>query len=428
MNHLSSFFARKYLAFGQESNIAFMVRICFLSIFIGTFALMLTLIITNGFEKVIHEKLQGINAPITITAAHQKLDGKAISEFIQKKLGSDITGISSGSIRQVIIDHNETQTVLFLKGVDPATVSSVSSIEQKITIPITKPQILKQLLTNNNIILGYKTAQSLNLMVGDSVTLLIPEPANNKKILLSKEKAIISGIFNVGLDEYDSNVIYSSLDFFHELFNENKQETIGVDTLFVAPQNNNNSIQTRLLNLLPFNFPDKTEQLVYKLRSLLPNLSINSWKELSPALVASLKLEKYVMFFILALISLVASLNMISLLFMQIQNKRRDIAILKSMGMPAKTINKIFLKIGLFITLAGAITGLSLAAALGYALENYPFIRIPDVYYVSYLPARVDPELFFLVFCATFLLGWAATYIPAKKAQCINITEVLRQD
>ena len=134
------------------------------------------------------------------------------------------------------------------------------------------------------------------------------------------------------------------------------------------------------------------------------------------------------MFFILALITLVASMNMISLLFMQLQQKRRDIAILKSMGMMQKDIKKIFLLLGMSITCSAAGLGLLVAAGVGYLLETYPFLELPDVYFVSHLPARMELELFIVVGLSVLLLGFLATWLPSRRIDSINITEVLRQE
>jgi len=381
----------------------------------------------NGFEKVICEKIQGINSHITVSAPHQKLAVNELTTYITKKFGSEIQGMSAGSVHQILIDHDDTQSVLYLKAIDPETVNKVSCIEQKITLPPSKPGTIKTLLASNQIIIGYKAAQSIGLTVGATVTLLIPEAASKKKIALTKESAEISGIFNVGFDEYDSNVAYCSLDFFRELF-DSQEKTETADFLFINVKPTDSFWTQKFYNLIPWYTYNPTELFVQKLRKELPNLTISSWQELSPALVDSLKLEKYIMFLILALITLVASLNMISLLFMQIQSKRKDIAILKAMGIDGTTLSRIFLKMGLFITMFGSLLGLLLAGIIGYILENYPYIKIPDVYFVSYLPARVEPELFVGVFLVTLLLGFIATWVPARRALKINVTEVLRHE
>jgi lipoprotein-releasing system permease protein len=157
-------------------------------------------------------------------------------------------------------------------------------------------------------------------------------------------------------------------------------------------------------------------------------LVVVSWKEQYPALVSSLKLEKYVMFLVIALITLVACMNMISLLFMQIQQKRHDIAIFRAMGLATKHIHDIFIRMGLVITTAASLCGLAAATAIGYWIEKHPVIELPDVYYVSHLPARVDLDICVIVFFVTVFLGFIATWIPARRTKYINIVDVLRQE
>ena len=460
--NISSNIASKYIKFKKKDrNIALMIKICFLGITIGTFCLMLTLIITNGFEKVIHEKMQGINSQVIIYSPGNKVDYQAIKKFLLHNFPNEIKGISGNSTRQVLIDKNKSHSVLFLKGIDPENENKVTNIAQKITFPVfekktTHEELLKNLLQNNQIIIGEKTAKHYNLKTGDQIKILIPESGGKKKIFLKDKKVTIAGIFKVGLEEYDNNLAFISIDFLQKLFEEDK----GVDQINLKLKDNNrttfsdlkqsfkNIFTSNNLNKkeLFINFLNQTKNFVkqvifnifrpidpeaitiQKIKSALPMLSVNSWKDLYPALVSSLKLEKYVMFFILALITFVACMTMISLLFMYIQQKRRDIAIFKTMGLSDKKIRSIFLRIGIKITFWAATCGLLLAAIAGFFLERYPFIQLPDVYYVSYLPARMDLEIFIVVFFATMLLGFLATWIPAQMTKKINIAQVLRQE
>lgn len=422
MKNLSSLLSSKYLKFKKKDrNIALMIKVCFLGIFIGTFSLMLTLIIMNGFEKTIHDKMQGINSQVIIYAPGNKLDYENIKNTLLDEF-DEIEAVSGSSLHQVLINQNKTQSILFLKGIDPENEGSVTNITEKITFPLTSKEnqknLLPKLLQNNEIIIGYKTAQNLNLKVGDQINLLIPEPASDKKIFLNKKSVKVSGIFKIGLEEYDNNFAFCSLDLMHNLFKEKK----GVDQISLKLKQN--STRPSFSSF----FQDKEELIIKKLQSRLPMLTVCSWKDLYPALVSSLKLEKYVMFFILALITLVSCMTMVSLLFMYIQQKRRDIAILKSMGLSNKKIRSIFLRIGLTITFWASSSGLGLAALAGFLLEKYPFIQLPDVYYVSYLPARMDLEIFIVVFVATMILGFLATWIPAQRTKRINIAQVLRQE
>ena len=132
------------------------------------------------------------------------------------------------------------------------------------------------------------------------------------------------------------------------------------------------------------------------------------------------------MFLILALITLVASMNIISLLFMQIIQKRGDIAILKSMGLSDKKISQIFFYLGMTISTIGSIAGLICSFIAGWFLENYPFITLPDAYYVTYLPAKMEWQIFVIVFVVVILISFLATWIPTRKTRKINISQVLR--
>jgi lipoprotein releasing system LolC/E family transmembrane protein len=414
INNISTFIAQKYLKFKhKDRNISLMIKICFLGIFIGTFSLMLTLIIMHGFEKTIHEKMQGINSQAIIYSPGNKLDYDSIKTVLMQEFSSNIESITASSIRQILIDRNNKQSVLFVKGVDPINEGKVTNIEQKIILP--QKKLLETMLQENQIIIGTKTAQNYGLKIGDKIDLLIPEPSSKKKIFLNKKQAVVAGIFKIGLEEYDNNFAFCSLDFLQKLFDEKK----GVDQISLKLKKTQKS----------FLFSGNSEeQIIKKIQQRMPMLIVCSWKDLYPALVSSLKLEKYVMFFILALITLVACMTMISLLFMYIQQKRRDIAILTAMGLSNRKIRFIFLKIGLLITFLGSIFGLAFAALAGYLLEKYPFIELPDVYYISYLPARMEPELFIIVFLVTMFLGFLATWIPAQRTRKIKVAQVLRQE
>jgi lipoprotein-releasing system permease protein len=403
---------------------------------------MLTLIITNGFEKVIHEKMQGINSQIIISSPRNKLAYQAIRTVLLKEFKNEIKAVSARTENQALIDHNQSQSVIFLEGIDGKNEALVTTLPEKIIRPKMQKDKAIELVSNlpqDHVLIGYKTAEFYQLHVGDAVNLMIPEPASKHKVFFNEHKFVVGGIFKIGLDDYDSNIAFCQIDKLNKLFEQSGVDQITIKLLPHEKRYLNHSIfclkfWTGFWSEIKFKaasfFTGKTEEdtVIEKLKKRLPHLQINSWKDLNPALVSSLKLEKYAGFFILALIMLVACMNMISLLFMQIQQKRRDIAIFKAMGLSDRCIGSIFLHLGISITLAASVTGLALAGLAGYLLEKYPFIELPDVYYVSYLPARMEPEIFFVVFLATMLLGFLATWIPFRRSKQIEIAQVLRQE
>ena len=132
------------------------------------------------------------------------------------------------------------------------------------------------------------------------------------------------------------------------------------------------------------------------------------------------------MFLILLLITLVASLNMVSLLFMYITQKRTDIALLYTLGATHAMIMSIFIYIGMCIACTACVSGIALAWIACHILNNYPFIELPDAYYVTHLPAIMDWPLVVLVFCAVMALSLCATAIIAYKTKNIRIAQVLK--
>jgi len=384
----------------REPSIATMMRICFLGIFLGTVSLTLVVCIMQGFEISTKQKLQNIH-PMVMIRSDAPLNYKKIATVLKKEF-PEITGSAPSAQQYVIIkdqDQHSLNNVIMLKGIDPQQETGVTAIEQKIVYPRTSS--LNKLLNHNHILIGKKLADQLELERGDVITLLyVPEKHKNK---LKEVNFIINGLFNTGIEEFDTTLGLIALDSFNELFPEKGISEIG---LKINPQS-------------------KEQKIIKQLRTRF-DLEVVSWHELYPALVSALKLEKYTMFFIIALITLVASMNIISLLFMQITQKRGNIAILKACGLPFNKLRSIFLWIGLFIGFGGTLTGLATAYFIGLLLKTFPFIQLPDVYYTSHLPIVLDPFVFFIVFITVITLVFLSTAIPLRTIKKINIADVLR--
>lgn len=383
-----------------------MAIVCFLGIFIGSFSLALITAIMHGFEVVIHEKMQGIHAQIIIRGYGEPLNMNTLGPVLQKEF-PEIAAFSPSSTRHTLVQAaniDDPPTVAMIRGINSQMESNVSTLHKKI-IPTHQATNFTNLLTQNQILIGKKLAKDLEVTVGDTIELLFTsnEQPRRRKITFDTNDAIVGGLFDTGIDEFDSGLIFCSLDYLETLFPESGIEQVNV-------------------KLKP-GFDENT--IVEKLRKRL-NLEVSSWKGLYPALVSALKLEKYVTFFILALITLVASMNIVSLLFMHIQQKRPDIAILKALGMHSSTISTIFLLMGVMISSIASLTGLACAWIASWFLERYPFIKLPDVYYVTHLPVRMEWQIVVTVFIVVLILSIAATWFPARKTRLINIANVLR--
>lgn len=385
-----------------------MTIICFIGIFIGSFALAMVTAVMNGFEVAIHEKMQGIHANIIIQSHRNGINIDVLTSILHKEF-SEIRSFSPMATHYVLLRSNstaqeDTPLVAMIKGIDPTAEMNTSSLPQKMVK--TLPQnSFEQLLNNNHIIIGKKLAQYNNIALGDTIELLFLRDGHihGKKVTFDAQQAIVSGIFDTGIDEFDNGVVYCSLDFLEKLYPNIDIDQINVT---IAPHIDE-------------------KKLIDKLHKRL-GLDVYSWKDLYPSLVATLKLEKYVSFFILALILLVASMNIISLLFMQITQKRPDIAILKAMGMSQSSISSIFFIIGMTISCMASGLGLLTAVTASWFLQTYPFITLPDTYYVTQLPVAMNGEIICAVFCVVILFTFFATWLPIQRITYINISQVLR--
>ena len=357
----------------------------------------------QGFEHATQQKLQSISPAIIIRAAEEPL----IIDALQKIVKQDFPEIaaSAPNMQQFVMIQDPQakalSTIATLKAIDPDQEEQVTNLQAKLLHPLHKK--LAELVFDNRVLIGSKLAEQLGIKTGGTFTIWYMPDHQNKKNL-EKTTLVVSGIFKTGLEEYDANLIISHLDLAQELFPDQTIDELGIRI------KNNSNITT----------------VTKALKTRLHTLEVLSWHELYPALVSALKLEKYVMFFIIMLIVLVASMNTISLIFMQITQKRRDIAILQAYGMPDKAIRATFFCIGLLIGICGALTGLGTALLLGLIIQHFPFINLPDVYYSSYLPISLDPTLFLIVFITALALTSIATLIPLKGIKRINIANILR--
>ena len=405
MKSVSFFIATRYLLKNRyEKSLSTMVIITALSIFIGTFSLALITAIMNGFEKSVHTSMQNIHPQATIYSSGPPLSVRAVDSLIKKEFPEIIT-ISPQAIGHVILqtddeDEELTTSVAILKGINPSQEALVSSINRKML----NGQSITNAIHDERIVIGKSLAQQLNVTVHDKIPLIYLEQTDRKNNLSAhRAQAIVGGIFNTGIDEFDSALIFCSPTFFDTLFPDQGITQIG---LSFAPNTD-------------------IDQTVARLRQRLA-LDVYSWQELYPALVSALALEKYTMFFILLLITLIASMNIISLISMLITQKRADIAMLRAMGITPNSITAIFMIIGLSIAGVAALAGVLCAYIASILLERYPFIKLPHVYYVSHLPAHMEWSIVGMVLLVVFCITMLATWFAAQRAKSITIAHVLR--
>ncbi len=405
MELLSWYLARRFLPFNQgEYSIRTMTFIAFISIAVGAFSLALVTAVMNGFQVSIHEKMQNVHPQATIYSYNDPIAFNALRETIIQEFPS-VKAISPYALSHIMVqsdymEDDEQPKVAALKAIDPTGENLVSSLKTKLV----KGSFLDS-TNSNQIVIGKALAEAIGVDVGETLNLLyLDKPSGkSKKVSVHQKKVVVGGIFATGIDEYDSGTLYTTFDFFNDLFPDQGITQAG----------------------LAFKENIQPETVIPSLKKRI-GLDVLTWQELYTPLVSALILEKYAMFLILLLITLVASMNIIALLFMIITHKRSDIAILKAMGLRDDIIARSFILLGMFISSIATCFGLLAAAIASWILEQYPFIKLPDVYYVSHLPARMEWQILVTVFLVIMVITLCASWFSAKRIQSINVARVLR--
>jgi lipoprotein-releasing system permease protein len=223
------------------------------------------------------------------------------------------------------------------------------------------------------------------------------------------KKFEVVGIFEIGMFEYDANLAIASLSSVQD---------------FLRFGDNVNGIEVKLNNIYA------APQLKDKIADVLgPGFYAKDWMEMNRNLFSALKLEKFTMFVILTLIVLVAAFNIVSTLIMNVIEKEREIAILKTMGATNRGIMSIFMIQGTLIGLAGTAIGLFSGYVIGYLLNTYELIKLPaDVYYLSHLPVKMNFSDFISVCTSAVVISFLATLYPAWQASRLNPVEAIRYE
>jgi lipoprotein-releasing system permease protein len=260
------------------------------------------------------------------------------------------------------------------------------------------------------IIIGKELASSLGVIVDDTVNVISPIGDMGPFGMLPRAKKFrVVGIFEMGMYEYDANLAIADLAPVQE---------------FLRSPDRVSSIELRLDDIYA---ASKIKNVIEE--TLGPDFVARDWMEMNRNLFAALKLEKITMFVILTLIVLVAAFNIVSTLIMNVIEKEREIAILKTMGTTNNGIMNIFIIQGLLVGVCGTLLGLAGGYLISYLINTYEIIKLPaDVYYLSHLPVKMQPVDFIVVCLSAMFISFLATIYPARQAAKLDPVEALRYE
>jgi len=402
------FISRRYLrAKHRQGFISLITLISVIGITVGVIALIVVLSVYSGFTEGLRDQILGINSHIIV----QRVEGSIENYDLARDQVVTVDGVVGATpylYAQTLLSGSTGGSGIILRGIEAKTARQVINLESQMTAGTMED------LTGGDdrippIIIGAQLANDLRVGPGGKVRLISPSgPLTPMGIIPKIKTCRVAGIFESGMYEYDSSLAYMDIHDAQE-FLEVGDIAHGIEVV----------VEKKRLNKADKIAADIVEKLG-------PGTIARDWMAMNRNLFAAFKLEKIGMFICVALIIIVAALNIISALIMLVMEKAKDIAILKSMGATSRSIMKIFFLQGLIIALAGTVLGVLGGLGLCELLSRYEFIELPsNVYPMTTLPIKVLPADVAIIACCSILISLSATIYPSWKASKVKPAEVL---
>jgi len=366
---------------------------------ISVAAIMVTLGVINGFQSEIRQKILDSQSHIIIYGEVYKADIEKIEKNIEGI--EEIEHISPFIISQAILITQTRSVGSIVKGINTNDEFKVTNIEKTLKYGTWETR-------NSGIIIGEELSRNLGVYIGDDIILVSPKfESQSLGIIPKMRKFKVKGIINTGYYEYDSSFAFIDINDARTFFN---------------PDIKANGISIKLKNI------DMTEDVKNKLRKLVPfYFSIKTYSDINKNLFAALKLEKFIMTLILSLIILIATFSISSNLFMITIQKTKEIGIMRAIGVSQKSIKKIFLLCGIFISSIGIFFGMILGFIIMEVIKRYRIVELPsDIYYITKVPVKiVGGDILMIIIIAT-ALTIISSIIPANKASKVDPQQAIR--
>ena len=397
----------------KETVISVIASISFAGIMLGVATLIVVMAVMNGFRAELLTRILGINGHIIAQPIDTPLDDyAAVADRINGVSGVKyaIPLIDGQVLAQGEVGPGAGALVRGMRGDDLGKISLVANnIRQGSLVGFD---------AGEGVAIGQRMADNMGLALGDLITLVSPEGDITPIGTTPRVKTYpVTAIFEVGMSEYDSSIVFMPLSEAQLYFNlEDRAQSIEI---FVDN-------------------PDAVDSLKPAVEAAAQRpVFLSDWRQRNQTFFSALQVERNVMFMILTLIVLVAALNIISGLIMLVKDKGRDIAILRTMGATRGAVMRIFLMTGAAIgvtgTLAGVVLGIVICLNVESIRQFFSWISgavlfNPELYFLSKLPAKMDPGETISVVLMALALSFLATLFPAWRAARLDPVEALRYE
>lgn len=404
-----NFIAKRYLL--SKHKINFITVISFISIAgitLGVAALIVVLSVFNGFGSLVTSYLMNFDPHLRV---EYKIESKTEDDRSLKTILSqtpDLKAFAPFVSGKVLAISNGITDVVTLKGIRFKTAEDIYGIKESI---LYGTGTLKENESQPGVIIGLRLADKLQTLIGDTIAVVSPsgiEKAISQFSLPNTQKFIVRGIFNSQNNEYDSGLMFTSLDEAQYLLGYGKS----VQGYEIKLNKADNSFKAKDF------LSDKLDKNTFE---------INTWYDFHRELYSVMQIERWVAYILLSLIIAVATFNILGSLSMSVIEKKRDIGILRSMGSKEDSILKIFMYEGLMIGLIGTGLGILLGYFVCFLQINYNIYPLdPTQYKIDSLPMQLRISDFFIVAGASIFLSFIASLIPARRAAKVDALQAIK--
>ncbi|HEY3150366.1 MAG TPA: lipoprotein-releasing ABC transporter permease subunit [Candidatus Binatia bacterium] len=410
------FIGLRYLqARRRETFISLITVISVLGVMIGVMTLNVVMAVMSGFEETLRDRLLGINAHIALIRSGEPLrDYENLIQQVSKENG--VVAATPTIYGQVMLTAGSRVSGVVVRGIDPDRVNRVVNVQSflregnldglKTQHPI---QVEDRTVLLPGIILGERLANQLGVFTGSAVQVVSPLGSPTAIGVIPKvRRFFVAGILRTGMSEIDSTLVFMGLAEAQKFFELGDAVT---------------NIELRIRNV------DQSRQVAEQIQRRLgfPYFA-EDWTRLWPNLFSALKLEKTVYFLVLLLMILIGAFNIVSTLVMVVMEKKKDIAILRSMGASQQSIRRIFLLKGCIIGILGTVLGAILGLLVCLLISQYQFDLPDGVFLIKTVPVRIYPMNFIMVTIASLAVCLIASIYPARQAAKLDPVEIIRYE
>jgi lipoprotein-releasing system permease protein len=413
----------------SEAFITIITVVSILGVAIGVMVLNMAMAIMTGFQSELKSRIVGANSHILIRSLDGRMSGwREVANRIAAVQG--VTSVSAFTQHQALIKSErpfggERAVGLLIRGIEKGSsaagqVGSYMKLTPEEELPLFSPPPLVVHRTDGTedeatlpgIIIGRELQRTLGVLVGSPVSILSPQVTSSPFGLMPRFKRfVVAGIYQSGLIEFESGLAYANLPDAQQFFGMGD----GVSGLEVRVANIDRA-------------PQVTSLIMSDLKDLAAGLYAQDWTETNRPLWEALKFERRVYAIVLLLIIVMASFSIVTTLIMLVLEKRKDVAILRTMGATSQAIGTIFFVQGAIIGALGTLLGLVLGVLGCLGLTWYGFPLDEQIFQMSTVPVHMEPLNFILVGAVAFLICCLATLYPAWRASQLHPSEVLRYE